>query len=161
MATDAIHTTGSQARAFRAADPVRILVVEDSADDLLFLERAFRRVGVPMFYRSIGDGVDAMEFLRGDGRYADRAEHPAPTHLILDLKIPRLSGLELLRWIRREGGPRDLKVVLLSSSDEPRDLEAAAELGVDRYFRKPSRLRDLAETVTEIARLWGLSLSLS
>jgi len=139
--------------------PAQILLVEDSADDILFLERAFRKAGIPPFFRAIKDGSEAMEYLRGRGVYADRSSHPLPTHLILDLKIPKVSGLELLAWLRAAKGTAGLRVVILSSSAEPADQERARALGVDGYFLKPARPMDLVDTVLEIAQQWGLSTS--
>ncbi len=137
--------------------PARILLVEDSADDILFLERAFRKAGVPPFFRAIKDGAEAMQYFRGDGVYSDRSIHPLPTHLLLDLKIPKVSGLELLAWLKA-GNIRDgLRVAILSSSAEPADRERAQALGIDGFFLKPGRSADLVNTVHQIARLWELS----
>jgi DNA-binding response OmpR family regulator len=138
-------------------DPARILLVEDSADDILFLGRAFRKAGVPPFFRAISDGADAMGYFRGEGVYADRSTHPLPTHLILDLKLPKVSGLELLAWLRAGNSPDGLRISILSSSAEPADRETVYALGVDAYFLKPAGPGELVNTVLEIARLWGLS----
>jgi len=137
--------------------PAQILLVEDSADDILFLERAFRKAGVPPFFRAIKDGAEAMKYFRGDGVYSDRSIHPLPTHLLLDLKIPKVSGLELLAWLKAENIQDGLRVAILSSSAEPADRERAQALGIDGFFLKPGRSMDLVNTVHQIARLWGLS----
>lgn len=143
--------------ALTSGAPARILLVEDSADDILFLERAFRKAGVPPFFRAIQDGAEAMEYLRGDGVYADRLSHPFPTHLLLDLKIPKASGMELLAWLRAGNSPAGLRIAILSSSAEPADREQALALGIDAYFSKPGRSAEFVNTILQIAELWQLS----
>jgi CheY-like chemotaxis protein len=135
----------------------RILVVEDDPDDALFLERAFVKAGVAGFDRVLGDGQEAISYLEGRGPYADRSAFPLPSHVILDLKLPKVSGLEVLGWLRSSERLRDLRVVILSSSGERSDRERAEALGVDGYFVKPSRSADLLQVVREIARLWSLA----
>ncbi len=141
----------------KAAGGARILVVEDNPDDAFFLERAFRKAGVAGFDRVLGNGVDAIAYLSGGGSFADREIHPLPSHVVLDLKIPKVSGLEVLGWIREQPELRGLRVVVLSSSGERRDLEQAEALGVDGYFIKPTGSVELVEIVREIVRRWDLS----
>src|SRR5262249_39658814 len=84
------------------------------------------------------------------------SEHPAPSHLILDLKSARRSGFDVLEWLRHEDGCKDLPVVALTSSGDPGDRDRAQALAVDAYFLKPSRHSDLVEIVRTIASVWGL-----
>lgn len=137
-------------------DP-RILVIEDDSNDALLLRRAFRNTGVPGFDRVLPDGQQAMAYLGGIGGYGDRQAFPLPSHLILDLKLPKVSGLELLAWIRSSREHRRLPVAILSSSGEPADKIRAGDLGIDAYFVKPNRSSDLLEVVREIGRRWCLS----
>ena len=139
-----------------AQDP-RILLVEDDTNDALLLRRACRRAGVPGFDRVLPDGQEAKAYLEGILGYRDRQAFPLPSHLILDLKLPKFSGLELLAWIRSSLEHRRLPVAILSSSGEPADQIRARELGVDAYYVKPNRSADLLELVREIGRLWCLS----
>jgi len=134
----------------------RILVVEDDRNDALLLERAFRKAGLPALDRVLRDGQEAIAYFEGLGVYADRNAYPLPTYMLLDLKVPKVSGLELLAWIRERAEHRHLRVVILSSSGEPTDRARARELGVDAYFVKPTRSADLLGVVREIARTWGL-----
>ncbi len=136
---------------------IRILVVEDDPNDALLLQRAFRKAGVPGIDLVLPDGQDAMDYLRGQGGYGDRTSFPLPTHLILDLKLPRVAGLELLSWIRDSREHRHLRVAVLSSSGEATDQARARELGIDAYFVKPNRSADLLTVVHEIGRLWSLN----
>jgi len=141
----------------KASADTRILVVEDNPDDAFFLERAFRKAGLSGFDRVLGSGGDAIDYLSGCGGFSDRGSHPLPSHLVLDLKIPKVSGLEVLGWIREQPALRGLRVVVLSSSGERRDLEQAEALGVDGYFIKPTGAIELVEIVREIGRRWGLT----
>ncbi len=135
----------------------RILVVEDDREDAFFLERAFRKAGLPGFTRVLADGASAIAYLGGRGEYADRVIHPLPTHLILDLKLPKVSGLEVLGWIRRTELFRGMQIAILSSSGESADRDSAQALGIDGYFVKPSRGTDLLEVVRQIAQIWHLT----
>jgi DNA-binding response OmpR family regulator len=137
-------------------DP-RILVVEDDPNDALLLERAFRKAGIPGFDRVLSDGEQVMAYLGGLGHYSDRRAFPLPSHLILDLKLPKVSGLELLTWIRGSREHRRLPIAILSSSGEQTDQVRARELGVDGYFVKPNRSSDLLAVVLEIALMWNLT----
>lgn len=137
----------------------RVLVIEDDPDDALFLERAFKKVGVQGFDRVLPDGEAAIAYLAGIGRYSDRGTYPLPTHVLLDLKLPKVSGLEVLGWVRGTGTLQKLPVAVLSSSGEGSDRERARALGVDAYFVKPSRTSDLLVVVRNIARLWHLSVA--
>ena len=135
-----------------------ILVVEDDREDAFFLERAFRKAGLPGFNRVLADGAAAIAYLGGRGAFADRAVHPLPTHLLLDLKLPKVSGLEVLTWIRRTEDLRGLQIAILSSSGESADRDTAQVLGIDGYFVKPSRGTDLLEVVRHIAQIWHLTV---
>jgi DNA-binding response OmpR family regulator len=135
----------------------RILVVEDDPNDAILLQRAFRKLGIPGFDLVLPDGQEALDYLDGQGGYRDRTVFPLPSHLILDLKLPRVSGLELLSWIRSSADHGQLRVVILSSSGELTDQVRARELGVDAYYVKPNRSVDLLGVVQEIGRMWSLN----
>ncbi len=137
----------------------RILLVEDDENDVLFLERAFDKVRVPRPFQVLGDGPHVIEYLSGIAPYDDRAQYPVPSHLIIDLKIARPRGLDVLEWLRSDARYALLRVVVLTSSGDLGDRSRAHALGVDAYFVKPSRHADLVEIVRQIAALWGLSVS--
>ena len=124
-----------------------ILVVEDSEDDLLFLRRAFRDAGLSTPLHAAFDGMEAIDRLSGT---------PRPTHVLLDLKLPRKSGLEVLAWMRESSEHRQLPVIILTSSREKSDMDRARALGIHDYFVKPVSFPELVEVVRAIAGLWKL-----
>src|SRR5262249_32824089 len=139
-----------------ATTPPRILLIEDDENDVLFLERAFDKAGAPRPFHVLGDGQEVIAYLSGTGGFADRPEHPLPSHLILDLKIPRRNGFEVLEWVRNDPRWKDLHVVALTSSGDQGDRDRARTLGVDGYFVKPSRHPALVEVVKQIMSLWAI-----
>jgi CheY-like chemotaxis protein len=128
----------------------QILLVEDSDDDVALIRRAFRRGGVTTGLRVLGDGDSAVAYLAGEGDFHDRERHPMPRVLLLDLKLPRRSGLEVLEWVRSRPELRSLIIVILTSSRESRDLHVAYQLGANSFLVKPvefDRLLDLVKTL--------------
>lgn len=112
-----------------------VLVVDDSVDDLFFIERGLSHSACLRIVGVARDGSEALCYLQGLGIYADRTQHPYPDVVLLDLKMPRQDGFDVLTWIRKENLP--LKVIVLSSSAEPRDKERAMMLRADGYLIKP------------------------
>jgi CheY-like chemotaxis protein len=138
------------------AAPV-VLLVEDDEDDRLFFQRALRKARLGWTLATASSGREAIDYLEGSGRFADRGKHPFPSHVLLDLKLPEISGLEVLQWIRNHPGLAGLPVIILSSSREPSDMERAGTLGVDAYEVKPVEFASLVATVRSIARRWRLA----
>jgi CheY-like chemotaxis protein len=134
-----------------------ILLVEDDENDRLFFERAVRKSGYAWKVATAGTGREAVDYLSGAGKFSDRSVHPVPTHVLLDLKLPELSGLEVLEWIRTQSGHRELPVIVLSSSREPSDIDRAKALGVDAYEVKPVEFKALMGTVRAIAERWRIA----
>ena len=126
------------------------LLVEDDPNDVLFMRRAWREVGVAVPLMVVEDGEKAVAYLSGTGVYADRSRYPMPSLVLLDLKIPLLPGLEVLRWIREASPRRDLSVCILTSSEEPADVAAARALAVADYIVKPSGYTALVEIVRRL-----------
>ncbi len=124
-----------------------ILLVEDDPDDAFFMTRAFASECPAAELHIVRDGEEAIAYLAGRGRYADRAAHPFPCHVLLDLKLPRLSGLEVLRWIRAQPAHAALPVTVLSGSDLPSDVAEARTLGVADYLQKAVSLPGFIEAV--------------
>jgi CheY-like chemotaxis protein len=134
-----------------------ILLVEDDENDVLLVQRAFRKAGVANPLRVLGDGDAAVAYLSGEGVYADRRVHPLPGLLLLDLKLPRRSGLEVLGWLRQQRGLGRLITVVLTSSRESSDVNRAYELGANSYLVKPVLLGDLVEMVKRLDLYWLLT----
>ena len=135
-----------------------ILIVEDNPDDVLFLRRAFDATGIPAAVSAVHDGAGAIDYLMGQGKYADRQKHPFPGVMILDLNMPVASGFVVLRWLREQPVLKRLPVVVLSSSAEEEDVNLAYDLGVSSYIVKPSGLKALDDVARQVASYW-LSLN--
>jgi DNA-binding response OmpR family regulator len=131
-----------------------VLVVEDDPNDVVLLQRAFRRskLANPVVY--LGDGEAARAYLAGENAFADRRTHPLPVLILLDLKLPRLSGLDLLAWLRDQTHLAGLPVVILTSSRETRDVETAYSLGANSYLVKPVAFDALLEVVQAVDLYW-------
>jgi CheY-like chemotaxis protein len=131
-----------------------ILLVEDDTNDVFLMQRACRKVELPNPLVVVGDGDEAVDYLSGSGRYADRATHPLPVLVLLDLKLPRKSGLEVLDWLRRQPALRRLPVVVLTSSKEPGDVNRAYDLGANSYLVKPLGFDALLDLVRSLNVYW-------
>jgi CheY-like chemotaxis protein len=127
----------------------RILLVEDDPADSRLVQRAFDKAGVNATLMRLTNGDEAVSYLAGEPPYENRAAHPMPSLVLLDLKLPRRSGLEVLRWIRtRSDGLRRMPVIMLSSSRDALDVDRAYDYGANSYLAKPEtarQLQDLAE----------------
>lgn len=131
-----------------------ILLIEDDANDILFVQRAFSRVNLANSICTVKDGDAAIDYLSGAGAYADRVQYPLPALILLDLKLPRRSGIEILAWIRQQPGIRRIPVVVLTSSRENVDLERAYDLGVNSYLVKPVKFDDLTKMIEALEAYW-------
>lgn len=126
-------------------EPPTLLLVEDNEDDVFIFQRAFARAGLKDAVQIASDGEEAIAYLSGNGPYADRAAHPLPYVVLLDLKLPRRSGLDVLEWIHAQPELAHLPVIILTSSAEQRDLERTRELGAQHYLVKPPPVQALIE----------------
>ena len=135
-----------------------ILIVEDEAHDVEFLKRAFQRSGVNNPIRAVENGVQAVAYLRGEGKYADRVAFPFPRVIITDLKMPEMSGIELLLWIEANPQYRVIPTVILTSSTAQQDVIAAFRAGASGYMIKPVGFEQLERMAKTIADYWRLSL---
>ncbi|HET7790157.1 MAG TPA: response regulator [Gemmatimonadales bacterium] len=134
--------------------PRAILLVEDDENDVLLIQRAFRNAKLANPLHVVRDGDSAVAYLSGAGEYADRTAHPLPELMLLDLKLPRKSGLEVLAWLRQESGIKRVPVVVLTSSRERRDVDKAYELGANSYLVKPVEFESLLEMVKTLGVYW-------
>ncbi len=137
-----------------ALDAAPILVADDDADDVLLLRRAFRKANLPNPVHVVNDGESAIAYLSGEGRYGDRDDHPMPVLLLLDLKMPRKTGFEVLEWIRAQPRLRRLRVVVLSSSKQASDVDHAHELGANSYLVKPVVFDELVTLARTLGAYW-------
>jgi len=131
-----------------------ILLVEDNDDDAELTIRAFRQANVTNPVVRAADGVEALDYLFGRGAYADRDLSDAPAVVLLDLNLPRLSGLEVLKAIRDDERTRYLAVVVLTSSNEDRDRIAAYERHANSYVRKPVDFEQFVTASRELGLYW-------
>jgi len=131
-----------------------ILVVEDSPTDVILIRRAFTKANVANPLHVVSDGDAAVQYLAGEGSFADRAAHPLPAVMLLDLKLPRRSGLEVLQWVRAQASLRRLPVVVLTSSSQSRDVNHAYDLGANSYLVKPVQFDDLKEMLGKVDLYW-------
>lgn len=134
--------------------PQTVLYVEDNADDFALLKLASQKCGTPFSLQHAEDGEQAVAYLSGLGAYGDREEHPFPDLVLLDLKIPRLDGFEVLQWIRRNPATKALPVVVLAGSSFRADIRRALELGANSYAAKPGRFEELQVLIDQIADVW-------
>ncbi|HUK13519.1 MAG TPA: response regulator [Thermoanaerobaculaceae bacterium] len=131
-----------------------VLLVEDDPNDVILIRRAFRDAKVANPLEVAGDGEEAVAYLAGAGTYADRERHPLPSVVLLDLKLPRKSGHEVLAWIRAHQELRRLPVVVLTSSTERADVNRSYELGANSYLTKPVSPANLIEMVRTLQVYW-------
>jgi len=131
-----------------------VLYAEDEKCDIFFLERAFQSTGSPHWLNAVPDGEQAIDYLAGKGRFADRARHPLPALVLLDINMPKKSGLEVLKWIRQQPSFKSLSVLMLTSSPRPEDMEKARLLGADGYLIKPSDPLELVDLVMSLHDRW-------
>lgn len=131
-----------------------ILVAEDGEDDALLLNRAFRKVGIGMPVHICEDGEQTLSYLRGEGEFADRIRFPFPRIIITDLKMPKYSGFDVLRWLQEHPECNLIPKIVLSASVEPRDVRLAYQLGANCYFHKPTSFEELVKMVEVAQRFW-------
>lgn len=132
-----------------------ILLVEDNPDDVALTERAFRKNNMMNEMVIARDGVEALDYLFSSGRYAGQKTVP-PQVILLDLKLPKMDGLEVLRMIRTDERTKLLPVVILTSSKEEQDIIEGYKLGANSYIRKPVDFAEFMEAVRQLGLYWLL-----
>lgn len=131
-----------------------ILLIEDSPRDAELIQRALTKARLANPIKTVTDGIAGMEYLSGAGHYADRVQYPLPFLVLLDLRMPRLSGFELLEWIREQSHLRQLLVVILSSSADDPDIARAYAMGASAYLVKPGDFEQLVVTMKNLKCNW-------
>lgn len=131
-----------------------ILLVEDNADDELLTVRAFKKSNIANEVVVVRDGVEALDWLHGTGEHAGRDTTIDPQLILLDLKLPRLDGLEVLRRIRADERTALLPVVVMTSSQEEEDVIRSYELGANSYLRKPVDFERFVEAAKSVGMYW-------
>jgi len=135
---------------------MEILVVEDSSEDLELMLRALRASKLSNRIQVARDGVEAMDFVFREGQYEGRSSENSPKLILLDLKLPKVDGLEVLKRIKSDPETRSTPVVVLTSSREQRDVIESYRLGVNSYIVKPVKFDAFAAAVTELGLYWLL-----
>lgn len=131
-----------------------ILLVEDNPKDVLLIQRAIRRAEVTANLQIVNDGDAAIEYLAGAGIHSNRILYPLPILVLLDLKLPRRSGMEVLMWIRQQPGLKRLPVVVLTASKEYADINHVYDLGANAYMVKPFAFNDLVQIIHTLNLHW-------
>lgn len=131
-----------------------ILLVEDDENDVFFMRRALQRANVSAPVHVVMDGQQAIDYLAGVGAYADRKAHPMPCLVLADLRLPKLGGLDVLRWIRANDALRTMIVIVLSSSKNERDIDEAYRAGANAFLVKPADADQLVALIEDVRDFW-------
>ncbi|HEX4241644.1 MAG TPA: response regulator [Steroidobacteraceae bacterium] len=134
--------------------PKLILLVEDSDDDVELALRAFRRAKVTGDIEVVGDGAEAIDYLHASGAHAGRDTDIKPDVVLLDLKLPKIGGIEVLRRVRADERTRRIPIVVLTTSSEKSDLVSCYDLGANGFVRKPVDFGEFVEAAGRIGDYW-------
>ena len=135
---------------------VEILLVEDSPDDAEMTIRALKKNGIANNLTHLKDGAEALEFIYGTGKYAGRNINNKPKVILLDLKMPKVDGIEVLRKIKSDSNTKTIPVVVLTSSKEDPDVRRCYELGVNSYIVKPVGFENFTKAISQMGLYWLL-----
>ena len=130
------------------------MLIEDEATDSLLVRKAFEKAGVENPIQTLSHGDKALAYLEGIGEYQDRAKYPLPIFILLDLKLPGMMGLQLLKWIRTRKDLRMIPVVVLTNSAEDMDVKSAYEAGANSYLLKPADRNEVFRVVQLVQKYW-------
>jgi CheY-like chemotaxis protein len=135
--------------------PQTILLVEDNEDDAFFMKQALKDAEIQNPLQWVEDGQAAVDYLAGTGKFTDRLQYPLPMVVFLDLKLPFKTGHQVLEWIRAQPQFQKLIVIVLTSSNEPVDLNRSYHLGANSFVVKPPTAEQLLQ-LAEAFKLWWL-----
>ena len=136
--------------------PVDVLLVDDNPADVELIIRAMRKNKLVGEVHVARDGEEALDFMYAKGAYADRADKPLPRVIILDLRLPKIDGIEVLRRIKADERMRAIPVIVMTVSEEERDMTESYKLGVERYIIKPKDFTRLEAALSELSIYWLL-----
>lgn len=134
--------------------PPLILAVEDNDDDAFVIQKTFKKAAVLNRLRVLSTGEQAIAYFKGDAPFADRSLHPLPKLLLLDLKLPGIDGFEVMRWLRQQPQFAALRIVVVTSSTDARDLSRAFDCGANSFLIKPVDFVRLAQFSEAISGCW-------
>jgi two-component system response regulator len=137
-------------------NPIEILLVEDNPNDMELTLHAFKKSNIANPIKVVRDGAEALDYLFGTGMYADRDPNHQPRVVLLDLKLPKVDGLEVLRRVKADVRTRLIPVVVLTSSKEERDIVESYRLGVNSYIVKPVDFEQFTESMRILGYYWLL-----
>jgi CheY-like chemotaxis protein len=142
---------------FMPTQSFSVLLVEDDLNDIFLVKRAFKLARIQNPLQVVTDGLEAISYLRGEGKYQDRTAFPLPKLIVMDIKMPRKTGFEVLEWVKSSSRLlRRIPVVIVSSSEDPNDINRAYELGANAYMIKPVDFRAVEHLFESITHYWGL-----
>ena len=131
-----------------------VLLAEDDPDDVLLTQIAFEKARLANPLQVVRDGEEAIAYISGEGKYADRDRYPIPILVLLDLKMPKVNGFQVLEWLKNHPELGHLPVAIMTSSDEDPDIARAYALGADSYLIKPPDARALLALVQRLHAYW-------
>ena len=131
-----------------------VLLADDNEDDVLALRHALRRAGIDVPVQVVEDGEEAIAYLRGVGKFSNRAEFPLPDLLLLDLRMPKLDGFEVLEWLRQQPSLAPLRTIVLTMSDDVFDVDRAFALGANSFLTKSMDLLDFGNILEATFNYW-------
>ena len=134
-----------------------VLLAEDQEDDVFLFRRAIAQVVINHKLQVVHNGDEAIKYLRGSDAFADRAKFPFPNVILLDIKMPKVTGLEVLEWLHQHPHCAVIPTVMFTSSDQPQDVKRAFEMGANAFFTKPLAAQEWVELMGLIFHYWSRS----
>jgi CheY-like chemotaxis protein len=131
-----------------------VLVAEDRDEDIFIIRRAFRQMGFETPVQYVRDGDETIAYLAGERHFANREEYPLPAILLLDLKMPRRNGFDVLEWIQGQPTLKELRTVVLTTSDDLREVSRAYQLGAASFITKPLNFTEFKDSIVAIYTYW-------